>query len=176
MAFYVGCYLISGDTIDLKHDSFSWAFPADSDQHMADTSNVEELLIFPSDMDVLPQQIQFGSETYTDDEGFVPDHGAFAQFYVRDENFYVRGFTAGTELYTQFYVKTQEQFYVRGFTPASELYTQFYVKTQEQFYVRGFTAGSDLYTQFYVKTQEQFYVRGFTATDFFYSIAEDDCG
>ncbi len=174
MAFYVGCYLISGDTLNPKHDPDSWAFPADHDQHMSDTSNVEDLYINVTEMDVLPTQIQFGACEYTDDEGFAPDHEAFDQFYVKDEKFYVRGFTSGTELYSQFYVR-EEAFYVRGFSAGSELYSQFYVR-EEAFYVRGFTAGSDLYKQFYVKTQEAFYVRSFTATDFFYSIAEDDCG
>ena len=175
MAFYVGCYLISGDTLNPKHDPDSWAFPADHDQHMSDTSNVEDLYINVTEMDVLPTQIQFGACEYTDDEGFDTDR-TYRQFYVKtQEKFYVRGFTKGTELYTQFYVKTQEAFYVRGFTKGTELYSQFYVR-EEAFYVRGFTAGSDLYKQFYVKTQEAFYVRSFTATDFFYSIAEDDCG
>lgn len=173
MSFYVGCYLISGDTLNPKHDPDSWAFPADHDQHMSDTSNVEDLYINVTEMDVLPSQIQFGALEYTDDEGFDIDR-TYKQFYVRDEKFYVRGFTKGTELYKQFYVRG-EAFYVRGFTKGSDLYTQFYVR-EEAFYVRGFTAGSDLYTQFYVKTQESFYVRSFTATDFFYSIAEDDCG
>ena len=170
MAFYVGSYLISEDSLSPKHDGESWAFPTDSDQHMSDTSNVEDLYINVKDMDVLPTKIQFGADEYTDDDGFSPDHKAFDQFYVREETFYVRSFTPGSELYSQFYVKTQENFYVRGFTVSSDLYGQFYVKTQEQFYVRGFTAGSDLYTQFYVKTQEAFYVRSFTPTDFFYSI------
>ena len=173
MSFYVGKYLISADVIDPKHDPDSWAFPADSDQHMSDTSNVEDLYINVQDMDVLPSQIQFGADEYTADEGFVPDHNAFDQFYVRNEKFYVRGFVAGSELYSQFYVR-QEAFYLRSFSVATELYKEFYVR-QEAFYLRSFTQGSDLYNEFYVKTQESFYVQPFTAKDFFYSIAEDDC-
>lgn len=176
MAFYVGCYLISEDTLSPKHDRTGWAFPDDEDQHMADTSNVEELHVLPTEMDILPTQIQFGACEYTDDEGFTPDY-TYRQFYVKtQEPFYVRGFTKGTELYSQFYVKTQENFYVRGFTKGTELYSQFYVKTQENFYVRGWTSGSELYTQFYVKTQENFYVRGFAPWSGFYVQAEDDCG
>ena len=172
MSFYVGKYLISEDTLSPKHDRDSWAFPADSDQHMSDTSNVEELLIDPEDMNVLPTQIQFGADEYTDDEGFVPDHKAFDQFYVRDEKFYVRGFTAGSELYSQFYVR-QEAFYLRSFTAGSELYSTFYVR-DESFYVRGFAAGSELYTTFYVR-DENFYVRGFAPWSGFYVQAEEDC-
>ena len=175
MSFYVGKYLVSADVIDPKHDRDSWAFPADNKQHLSDTSNVEELLVFPKDMDVLPTQIQFGADEYTDDEGFSTDR-TYREFYVKtQEPFYVRGFTAGTELYNQFYVKTQENFYVRSFTARTNLYREFYVKTQESFYVRGFTAGSELYTQFYVKTQEAFYVRSFTPWSGFYVQPEEDC-
>lgn len=173
MSFYVGCYLITEDTLSPKHDRDSWAFPADEDQHIKDTSNVEDLYVFPSDMDVIPTQIQFGADEYTDDEGFIPLHDAFTQFYVRDEKFYVRGFTAGTELYSEFYIRA-EQFYVRGFVAGTELYNEFYVR-DEGFYVRGFTAGSELYTTFYVR-DENFYVRSFTPWSGFYVQSEDDCG
>jgi len=172
MSFYVGKYLISADTLSPKHDPESWAFPADSDQHMSDTSNVEDLYINVTDMDVLPTQIQFGADEYTDDEGFVPDHKAFDQFYVRDEKFYIRSFTAGSELYSQFYVK-DENFYVRSFTAGSELYSTFYVRA-ENFYVRSFQRAPDLYTTFYVR-DENFYVRSFTPLSGFYVLPEDDC-
>jgi len=172
VAFYVGKYLISEDTLSPKHDRDSWAFPADSDQHMSDTSNVEDLYINVKDMDVLPTQIQFGADEYTADEGFIPDHKAFDQFYVRDEKFYVRGFTAGSELYSQFYVR-DEAFYVRGFTAGSELYSQFYVRA-ENFYVRSFQRAPDLYTTFYVR-DENFYVRSFTPRSGFYVQAEESC-
>ena len=172
MSFYVGKYLISEDTLSPKHDRDSWAFPADSDQHMADTSNVEELYINVEDMDVLPSQIQFGADEYTADEGFVPDHRAFDQFYVRDEKFYVRGFTAGSELYSQFYVR-DESFYVRSFQAGSELYNTFYVR-DENFYVRGFSAGSELYTTFYVRA-ENFYVRSFAPWSGFYVQSGKEC-
>ena len=172
MSFYVGKYLISADVIDPKHDPDSWAFPADSDQHMSDTSNVEDLYINVQDMDVLPSQIQFGADEYTADEGFSTDR-TYREFYVKtQEKFYVRGFTAGSELYGQFYVR-QEAFYVRGFTPASALYNEFYVR-QEAFYVRGFTAASALYKEFYVR-QEAFYVRSFTPWSGFYVQAEEGC-
>ena len=174
MSFYVGKYLISSDVIDPKHDRDAWAFPSDPKQHMSDTSNVEDLRILPTDMDVLPTQIQFGADEYTDDEGFSTDR-TYREFYVKtQEPFYVRSVTAGSELYSQFYVKTQESFYVRSFTPSVSLYKEFYVR-QEAFYVRGFTAGSELYTQFYVKTQENFYVRSFTPWSGFYVQAEEDC-
>ncbi len=147
MAFYLGKYLIQQEEIAPKHDRDAWAFPDVPKQHMAETSNVEDLYINPEDMDLVPEQIQFGYASWTDDEGFSPDPAGYAQFYVRSEAFYVRGFTPATDLYSQFYVKTQESFYVRGFTAGSELYTQFYVKTQESFYVRGFTPWSGFYVQ-----------------------------
>ena len=170
MAFYIGKYLIQQEEIAPKHDRDAWAFPDEPKQHLTDTSNVEELLIDPEDMDVLPSQIQIGFAAWTDDEGFTPDHAAFDQFYVRDEAFYIRSFTPGTELYGEFYVR-QEAFYVRGFTPAAALYGEFYVR-QEAFYVRGFTPASALYNEFYVR-QEAFYVRSFTPVDWFYAIPED---
>jgi len=151
MAFYVGCYLISEDSLSPKHDRENWAFPADDAQHIGDTSNVEELLVLPTAMDVLPTQIQFGSIQYTDDEGFVPDHEAFDQFYVASELFYIRSFTKGSNLYTEFYPKTQEMFYIRSFTKGSNLYTEFYPGVSN------------------------FYTRSFTGVDFFYSIPEDIC-
>lgn len=170
MAFYIGKYLIQQEEIAPKHDRDAWAFPAVPKQHMAETSNVEDLYINPEDMDLVPEQIQFGYASWTDDEGFSPDSAAFDQFYVRDEKFYVRSFTPGTELYNEFYVR-EEAFYVRSFTPASELYNEFYVR-QEAFYVRGFSPASELYKEFYVR-QEAFYVRGFTPVDWFYAIPED---
>lgn len=170
MAFYIGKYLIQQEEIAPKHDRDAWAFPAVPKQHMAETSNVEDLYINPEDMDLVPEQIQFGYAAWTDDEGFSPDPAGYAQFYIRSEAFYVRGFTPATDLYGQFYVKA-EAFYVRGFTPATELYNEFYMRS-EFFYVRGFAPATDLYSQFYVK-DEAFYVRSFTPTDWFYAIPED---
>ena len=173
MSFYVGKYLISEDSLSPKHDPDSWAFPAENDQHMSDTSIVEDLYIKVEDMDVLPTQIQLGADEYTDDEGFSTDR-TYREFYVKtQEVFYVRSFTAGSELYSQFYVR-QEAFYVRVFEKREQLYKEFYVR-QEPFYVRGFTAGSELYNEFYVKTQEAFYVRSFTPWSGFYVQAEEDC-
>ena len=170
MAFYIGKYLIQQEEIAPKHDRDAWAFPDEPKQHMAETSNVEDLYINPEDMDLVPEQIQFGYASWTDDEGFSPDAAAFDQFYVRDEKFYVRSFTPGTELYNEFYVR-EEAFYVRGFTAGTELYSEFYMRA-EAFYLRGFTAGSELYKEFYVR-QESFYVRSFTPVDWFYAIPED---
>ena len=175
MSFYVGKYLITEDTLSPKHDRDSWAFPADQDQHMSDTSNVEDLYINVEDMGVLPTQIQFGADEYTADEGFLPDHEAFDQFYVIDQKFYVHSFSAGSELYDTFYVKTDQTFYTRSFTAGMALYNEFYMKTNENFYLKGFSAGINLYNEFYMKTNETFYLQAFTARDFFYVIAEGDC-
>ena len=170
MAFYIGKYLIQQEEIAPKHDRDAWAFPAVPKQHMAETSNVEDLYINPEDMDLVPEQIQFGYAAWTDDEGFAPDPAGYDQFYIRSEAFYVRGFTPATDLYSQFYVRS-EAFYVRGFTPATELYSEFYMRA-EAFYVRGFAPAAELYKEFYVR-DEAFYVRSFTPTDWFYAIPED---
>ena len=169
MAFYIGKYLIQQEEIAPKHDRDAWAFPDAPKQHMGETSNVEELLVDPEDMDVLPTQIQFGFAEWTsdDDPSSAP---AFVQFYVRDEAFYLRGFVKGTELYGEFYVR-DEAFYLRGFSPATDLYNEFYVR-DEAFYLRGFVKGSNLYNEFYVR-EENFYIRSFSPVDFFYLIAED---
>lgn len=159
MSFYIGKYLIQQDTLDLKHDSDNWSLPSTTAQHAGQTSNIEELLIKPEDMTYIPTQVQFGLAEWTNDEGFTPDHEAFKEFYVRDEAFYVRGFTP-TDHWAEFYVK-DEAFYVRGFTPV-DFWSEFYVK-DEAFYVRGF-APTDYWSEFYVK-EEAFYVRNFTPTD-----------
>jgi hypothetical protein len=159
MAFYVGCYQILADSLEPAHNDGPWALPDAPAQHMADTSNVEELFLNVTDMDVLPSQIQFGQDTWTDDEGFSPDHGAFDQFYIRDEAFYVRGFTA-TNGYTQTFYPAGG-FYVRGFSPTDTWTPSFYPRGG--FYVRGF-APTDFWTPMFY-TGAGFYVRNFTPTD-----------
>lgn len=91
MAFYIGKYLIDQDTLEPLHTG-AWSMPESPLEHMAETSNVEELHVLPTKMDLIPTQIQFGSCSWTDDEGFIADHEQFDTFYVRDEAFYVRGF------------------------------------------------------------------------------------
>jgi len=169
MSFYAGKYLIDGDTLEPLHTG-AWFMPEAPKQHMAETSNVEELQVLPTDMDLVPTQIQFGACTWTDDEGFSPDHDAFGTFYVRGEAFYVRGFSAGDALYDTFYVGGTG-FYVRSFTPATDIYDTFYVGGTG-FYVRGFSAGDALYDTFYVGGTG-FYVQSFTPVDFFYQTAGD---
>jgi len=171
-SFYIGKYLILQEELAPKHDADSWAFPDAPTQHMGETSNVEELLVDPEDMNVLPTQIQFGFAEWTDDEGFSPDHLAFDEFYTAvGVGFYTRGFTKGTELYNEFYTPIGVGFYTRSFTAGTALYTEFYTR-QESFYLRSFTAGTELYNTFYVADQA-FYLRSFTPIDFFYSIPED---
>jgi hypothetical protein len=111
---------------------------------MSDTSNVEELLIDPEDMDLIPTQIQFGCAEWTNDEGWTPDD-TFTAFYVKPENFYVRSFTP-TDYWAGFYV-ADEAFYVRGFTPRYT-WSEFYMP-DESFYVRSFSP-TDFWTEFYV--------------------------
>jgi hypothetical protein len=161
MSFYLGCYLIEGDSLEPKHDNVSWELPDTTAHsgHMSDTSNVEELLINPEDMDLLPTQIQFGSCTWTDDESFNPTD-TWSEFYARDEAFYVRGFSP-TDYWAEFY-PTDEAFYVRGFSPTHK-WAEFYV-ADEAFYVRGFSVNlPSLWADFYA-SDESFYVRNFTAT------------
>ncbi len=161
MAFYVGCYQILADSLEPPHDHGPWALPDEPAQHMADTSNVEELFLDVTDMNVLPSQIQFGACTWTDDEGFTPDHGAFDQFYVRAEAFYVRGFTGTSGFVGGFYPATG--FYVRSFSPTDTFTPMFY--QTGNWYVRGFT-GSDSFTPMFYQTGN-WYVRGFTGVDSF---------
>ena len=159
MAFYVDCYQILADSLEPKTDSGPWALPADQDQHMADTSNVEELFLDVVDMDVLPTQIQFGCDTWTDDEGFTPSD-TFTAFYVKGEAFYLRSFTP-IDFFSEFYIK-DEAFYVQGFT-ATDSWTGMFYQTGN-FYVRGFTP-TDSFTPMFYQTGN-FYVRSFTAVSF----------
>ena len=169
MSFYVGKYLISEDTLSPKHDRDSWAFPAENDQHMADTSNVEELYINVEDMDVLPTQIQFGADEYASDEGFFPDHKAFDQFYVRSESFYLKSFVKGINLYREFYVRQEvfkefypsaPSYYVQAFTPV-DFFSEFYMV-------------ADSFIEFYSPVPS-YYLQSFTPIDFFYAISGEDC-
>jgi hypothetical protein len=161
MSFYVGCYLILSDQIAPKHDHDGWELPDiyGHQGHMSDTSNVEELLIDPEDMDLIPTQIQFGCAEYTADEGFTPID-CFTEFYVKDEAFYTRGFSP-TDYWTEFYV-AGEPFYVRGFFRSPRIWTtEFYPATG--FYARSFSP-TDYWSEFYVAA-ESFYVRSFSPTD-----------
>ncbi|MGW8181745.1 MAG: hypothetical protein ACWGQW_23690 [bacterium] len=160
MAFYLGSYLILQDEWDLLHDYDSWELPDTTAHsgHMSDTNNVEELLINPEDMDLLPEQIQFGSTQWSLDEG--SDTDSWAEFYMADEAFYVRGFSP-TSLWSEFYM-ADEAFYVRGFS-ATDYWSEFYV-SDEAFYVRGFTP-VNYWAEFYV-ADEAFYVRGFTPVNY----------
>ena len=162
MSFYVGDWLLLQDVIDPKHDSISWSLPDISSLsgHMGDTSNVEELLIKPEDMTLIPTQIQYGFATWvSEEEGEDPN--AYREFYVRtNEAFYIHSFTAGTHLYSEFYVR-------------DEVWTEFYPRN-ENFYVYDFTA-TDRWTEFYVRDSawtefyvraEAFYVRHFNPVSF----------
>ncbi len=157
MAFYVGCYQILADSLEPAHDHGPWALPGDQDQHMADTSNVEELFLDVTDMDVLPTQIQFGAASWTDDEGALSDD--FTPMFYQTGDWYVRGFT-GTDYFTPMFYQTGD-FYVRGFTGVDFWTATFY--PAGAFYVRNFTP-TDVWTEFYVT--DGFYVRSFTPTDF----------
>jgi hypothetical protein len=135
--------------------------PEDHFQHMAETSNVEDLKILPTEMDQIPTQIQYGSTLWTDNEGVTADD-AYQQFYPNPGAFYLRSWTSGTGYYATFYPNAQA-FYVRGFEARDGYYQQFYPNAQA-FYLRSFTAGTGYYSEFYPNAQA-FYVRNFTAID-----------
>jgi hypothetical protein len=163
MSFYLGCYLILSDEIAPPHDSDSWELPDTTAHsgHMSDTSNVEELLINPEDMDLIPTQIQFGCAEWTDDEGWIPDD-PFAEFYVKDENFYVRDFIPRFRYWTEFYpgFDSFSEFYAPVLIPT--LWTEFYPGAD--LFTEFYPPSSSGWVEFYVK-DEAFYVRNFTWTD-----------
>ena len=157
MSFYAGKYLIDGDTLEPMHTG-AWFMPKAPKQHMAETSNVEELQVLPTDMNLVPTQIQFGACTWTDDEGFSADHDAFGTFYVGGTGFYVRQFD-GIDFFTEFYVTSDSftefyspvsSFYTRSFTPV-DFFTEFY-------------AAPDSFTEFYSPISS-FYIRSFSAVN-----------
>jgi len=157
MAFYLGQYLVLQDEWDPLHDYDSWELPDTTAHsgHMSDTNNVEELLINPEDMDLVPTQIQFGCTQWGIDDDIAAD--SWAEFYSADEAFYVRGFSP-TDYWAEFYT-ADEAFYVRGFSP-TDYWAEFYT-ADEAFYVRGFAA-TDYWTEFYIT--DGFYIRNFSAT------------
>lgn len=158
MAFYVGCYQILADSLEPAHDHGPWALPDAPAQHMSDTSNVEELFLDVTDMNVLPTQIQFGADTWTDDEGFNSDD-TFTPMFYQTGNWYVRGF-AGADYFTPMFYQTGF-FYTRGFSPTDYWATTFY--PAGGFYTRGFTPTDTWTPMFY--GESKFYVRSFTPTD-----------
>ncbi len=165
MSFYIGSYLILQDSIDLKHDSDSWSLPDTTaiGGHMGQTSNVEELLIRPEDMTLIPTQIQFGLAEWSADEGFEPDHAAYKQFYVRGEAFYVRAFTP-VDFWTPQWYPGGVEFYT-GFVANLPSMWQTSWYPSGAFYVRGFV-GVDFWT-------DSFYAPADTWTDSFYVPADE---
>ncbi len=159
MAFYVGPYLLLQDSLEPLHDGNVWELPdtAFHSGHLSDTSNVEELMINPEDMDLVPTQIQFGCTQWSKDAAVDPD--SWTPSWYASGNFYVRNFSP-TDYWAEFY-PVDEAFYVRGFSP-TDVWAEFYV-ADEAFYVRGFSVNlPSLWTEFYIS--DGFYVRNFTAT------------
>ena len=162
MSFYIGSYLILQDSIDLKHDSDSWSLPDVSGiaGHMGQTSNVEELLIRPEDMTLIPTQIQFGLAEWSADEGFEPDHEAYKQFYVRDESFYTRNFV-GVDFWTPSWYASGA-YYVQPFTGV-DFFTDSFYTPLPSWYVRPFS-GTDFFTDSFYTPEPSWYVRSFSPT------------
>lgn len=84
--FYIGTwFVLSFPTIQNE-----WVLPLDGDyQHLKDTSNVEELNVFPEDMDVNPEDIQVGADqwiTFTElsHEFYSSSAPGIGGFYVSD--------------------------------------------------------------------------------------------
>jgi hypothetical protein len=169
MSFYLGTYLILQDSLDLKHDSDNWSLPdvTTLSGHMGQTSNVEELMIKPEDMTLIPTQIQYGLAEWSADEGFEPDHEAYKQFYVRAEAFYVRAFTptdwwtpqwypGGSMFYTGLVANIPSMwqtawypsisFYVRPFTP-TDYWTPLWYPSGA--WTDSFYAPADEWSEFY---------------------------
>ncbi len=158
MSFYLGSWLILQDSIDPKHDSDVWELPDTTAHsgHMADTSNVEELMINPEDMDLVPTQIQFGLDEWTADEGHTPDHEAYKEFYVRNEAFYTRSFTP-VDFWTPMWYPSG-QFYTRPFTQRDFFTPMWYASGA--FYTRSFTPTDLWSTSWYPSGEwtDSFYV------------------
>ncbi len=169
MAFYVGEYLIQQDSIDLKHDSLNWELPDTTAHsgHMGDTSNVEELLIRPEDMDLIPTQIQYGEAEYSADDGYTPDHDAYMEFYPKDEAFYVRPFV-GTDWWTPQWYPGGSEFYTGIVVNLPGIWTPMWYPGGN-FYTRNFV-GRDYWTDSFYTPTPSWYVRNFTGRDFFYAV------
>ena len=165
MPFYVGKWLQDDDP---RFDPGNWALPKPNAQHIKETANVEDLRVFPEDMAVVPEQIQFGHAQWTDDDSV---ESVWGFFYAPTINFYVRSFTPAVGIYKGFYSPLPD-FYVRSFTPAVDIYRHFYAPLPN-FYVRSFTPAVDIYRHFYAP-EPDFYIRSFTPRDFFY-LLPDDC-
>lgn len=84
MSFYLGPWLVEDD----PGPSTAWRFPSDPTQHINQTSNVEDLLVDPEDMDVIPEQIQFGLSQWTKDT--APSNvNKYTFFYAPVTEFYI---------------------------------------------------------------------------------------
>lgn len=82
-AFYLTGWFVESYS---NPSQYEWLLPLDGDnQHLKDTSNIEELNVLPEDMDELPQDIQAGIDqwiTFVSSEvefylGVVPGIGGF---------------------------------------------------------------------------------------------------
>lgn len=166
MAFYVGCYLIDQDALEPLHTG-AWFMPDAPTQHMAETSNVEELQVLPTDMDSIPTQIQFGACAWTDDDGSALSDGFTSMFY-QTGSFYTRSFS-GTDLFTEFYIG--QVGFTEFYSPISSFYTISF--SPVDFFTEFYTA-PDSFTEFYSPVSS-FYIQNFAPVDFFYSAAEEDC-
>ena len=164
MTFYIGNYLVQQDFLELDFEGEAWSLPEDADlQHVKETSNVEDLWIAPEDLDIVPEEMQFGLIQWSDDDEPTSTWGLFYNPSLSTE-FYLRDFSP-VDFFAEFYIPV-EFFYVQNFTP-TDLFTEFYFGTGG-FYVRDF-APTDLFTEFYFGTGG-FYVRDFAPFDFFYAI------
>jgi hypothetical protein len=164
MSFYLGSYRILSDSLEPLHDHGPWALPDAPAQHMADTSNVEELFLDVTDMNVLPTQIQFGQCEWSDDEGFGDD--TFTEFYVKAEAFYLRSFFATDYFVASFYPNSEPAWYLRGFTGVDFFIESFYPYSEPSWYLRGFTGVDFFIESFYPYSEPSWYLRSFAGVDF----------
>jgi len=161
MSFYVCGWLINQDSLEPRYTG-AWFMPDVNTQHLAETSNVEDLNVLPTKMTSIPTQIQYGCTLWTSDEGFSAD-ATFKEFYVKtQESFYVVSWTSAVDLYDQFYPNAGA-FYVQPWTSSTDLYDSFYPNAGA-FYVQPWTSSTELYDQFYPNAGV-FYIRSFTPVD-----------
>lgn len=98
--FYLGKYLVQRD---LPEDPCDWLFP-DNDEHIHETSAVQELFIRPENIDVLPETVQYGQDqwgavTFTaSGSWFSETRPPESSFY----GFYIGSVIAADDFYTLF--------------------------------------------------------------------------
>lgn len=121
-----------------------WLLPLDGDnQHLKDTSNVEELNVLPGDMDELPQDIQAGIDQWIT---FAPGSVTFSLDSVPGlGGFYQSGYAADSGFYGVGAVPGLGGFYQPGYAADSGFYGIGPIPGLGGFYLPGYAADSGFY-------------------------------